>query len=85
MPIIFTETVYRYDILASRLRELAYLNAGITLTLTDKRVKNEDGSFKTEVFHSNYGLKEFVEYIDEAREKLIENVIHINTEKWNSS
>jgi DNA gyrase subunit B len=78
---IFSEVTYKYDILASRLRELAYLNAGITLTLTDKRVKNEDGTFKSEVFHSTEGLKEFVLYIDEAREKLIENVIHINTEK----
>jgi DNA gyrase subunit B len=78
---IFIETVYKYDILANRLRELAFLNAGITLTLTDKRFTNEDGSFKSEVFHSTEGLKEFVEYIDEAREKLIENVIHINTEK----
>lgn len=79
---IFTEVLYKYDILANRLRELAYLNAGITLSLTDKRVHNEDGSFKSEIFHSNEGLKEFVEYIDEAREKLIDNVIHIITEKW---
>ncbi len=78
---IFIESVYKYDILASRLRELAFLNAGLTLSLTDKRNINEDGSFKSEVFHSDEGLKEFVEYIDEAREKLIDNVIHINTEK----
>lgn len=78
---IFTETIYKYEILANRLRELAYLNAGITLTLTDKRVVHEDGSFRSEIFHSDEGLKEFVEYIDEAREKLIENVIHITTEK----
>lgn len=78
---IFIESIYKYDILASRLRELAFLNAGITLTLTDKRSLNEDGSFKMEVFHSDEGLKEFVEYIDEAREKLIDNVIHISTEK----
>jgi len=78
---IFIETVYKYDILASRLRELAYLNAGITLTLTDKRVIQEDGTFKSDIFHSEEGLKEFVEYIDEAREKLIDSVIHINTEK----
>lgn len=78
---IFTETIFRNEILTNRLRELAYLNAGITLTLTDKRVVHEDGSFKSEVFHSEEGLKEFVEYIDEAREKLIENVIHITTEK----
>ena len=78
---IFIETVYKYDILASRLRELAFLNAGITLTLTDMRHLNDDGTPKSEVFHSTEGLKEFVEYIDEAREKLIDNVIHINTEK----
>ena len=78
---IFTETIYKYEILANRLRELAYLNAGITLSLTDKRAKHDDGTYKSEVFHSDEGLKEFVEYIDEAREKLIENVIHITTEK----
>jgi DNA gyrase subunit B len=78
---IFIESVYKWDILASRLRELAYLNAGITLTLTDKRLIEEDGSFRKEVFHSDEGLKEFVEYIDEAREPLIENIIHISTEK----
>jgi DNA gyrase subunit B len=78
---IFIESVYKYDILAARLRELAFLNAGITLTLTDRRFKEDDGSFRNEVFYSNEGLKEFVEYIDEAREKLIDNVIHINTEK----
>ena len=78
---IFIESVYKYDILANRLRELSYLNAGITLTLTDKRQIEEDGSFRTEVFHSKEGLKEFVEYIDESREPLIDNVIHISTEK----
>ncbi len=78
---IFIDTVYRAEILNNRLRELAFLNAGITLTLTDRRVKDENGVPKTEVFFSNEGLKEFVEYIDEAREKLIENVIHITTEK----
>lgn len=78
---IFIESIYKHDILTTRLRELAYLNAGITLTLTDKRTPQEDGSFKTEQFHSEEGLKEFVEYIDEAREKLIDNIIHIITEK----
>lgn len=78
---IFMEVVYKYEILASRLRELAYLNAGITLTITDRRVVNEDGSFKMETFYSEEGLKEFVDYIDEAREKLIEDVIHVVTEK----
>ena len=78
---IFIESVYKWDILANRLRELSFLNAGITLSLTDKRQIEEDGSFRKEIFHSTQGLKEFVEYIDEAREPLIENVIHINTEK----
>ncbi|MDD3322124.1 MAG: DNA topoisomerase (ATP-hydrolyzing) subunit B [Paludibacter sp.] len=78
---IFIESVYKYDILAARLRELAFLNAGITLTLTDRRQQIEEGVYRTEIFHSEEGLKEFVEYIDESREKLIENVIHISTEK----
>ena len=78
---IFTVTEYKYDILATRLRELAFLNAGITLRLTDKRVQKEDGSFKSEVFHSDEGLKEVVRYIDRSKEKLIPDVIHIVTEK----
>lgn len=80
---IFTVTEYKYDILAARLRELAFLNAGITLRLTDMRVKKEDGSYKTEIFRSEEGLKEFVRYIDRAKEKLIPDVIHIVTEKQN--
>ncbi len=78
---IFIETEYKYDILAGRLRELAYLNAGIKLTLTDKRVVKEDGSNKKDVFFSEEGLKEFVHFIDEAKEALIDEVIHIVTEK----
>ena len=78
---VFTVTQYKYDILANRLRELAFLNAGIYLTLTDKREKKEDGSFKSEVFHSNEGLKEFVRYIDKSKESMIHDVIHIVTEK----
>ena len=78
---IFTVTEYKYDILATRLRELAFLNAGITLRLTDKRVLKEDGSFKSEIFHSDEGLKEFVRYIDRSKEKLIPDVILIVTEK----
>ncbi len=80
---IFTVTEYKYDILAARLRELAFLNAGIELKLTDKRVKKEDGSYKAEVFRSEEGLKEFVRYIDKSKEKLIPDVIHIVTEKNN--
>ncbi len=78
---IFIVTEYKYEILAARLRELAYLNAGINLTLTDKRVVKDDGKFKSEVFYSSEGLKEFVKFIDEAKEGLIEDVIHIITEK----
>ena len=78
---VFTITEYKYDILANRLRELAFLNAGIYLTLTDKREKKEDGTFKSEVFHSNEGLKEFVRYIDKSKESMIHDVIHIVTEK----
>ena len=78
---IFTETVYNYDILATRMRELAYLNAGIKITLTDLRVKEEDGNYKQEIFYSVEGLKEFVRYIDSSREHLVNDVIYINTEK----
>jgi DNA gyrase subunit B len=78
---IFIETVYKYDVLANRLRELAYLNAGITLILTDKRELKSDGEYKQDSFYSEEGLKEFVEYIDESRENLIDNIIHISTEK----
>lgn len=78
---IFIETVYNYEILATRMRELAYLNAGIRITLTDNRVKDEEGNFKQEVFYSEEGLREFVRYIDSAREHLVNDVIYINTEK----
>ena len=78
---IFTEVEYKYDILATRMRELAYLNAGLKITLTDKRVKEEDGSYKNETFHSSEGLKEFVQFVDSSRERLIPDVIYLNTEK----
>ena len=78
---IFTVLEYKYEILATRLRELAFLNAGISLTLTDKRVIKEDGSFKSELFRSEEGLKEFVRYVDRSKESLIPDVIHIVTEK----
>ena len=78
---IFTVLEFRYDILATRLRELAFLNAGITLSLTDKRAPREDGSFKTERFYSETGLEEFVRYIDKNKESLIQDPIHIVTEK----
>lgn len=78
---IFQASVYKYEILSARLRELAFLNAGITLTLTDLREKGDDETYKTETFHSEAGLREFVEYLDATREKLIEESIHINWEK----
>lgn len=78
---IFTVSEYKYEILATRLRELAYLNAGIKLTLTDQRVKLENGEYKHNSFYSENGLEEFVKYIDGNKEHLIDNVIHITTEK----
>lgn len=79
---IFYVTEFKYDTLATRLRELAYLNKGIRLSLTDKReVDPETNQPPHEIFYSEYGLKEFVEFIDASREKLIENTIDINTEK----
>lgn len=76
---IFNELVYKYDKLSTRLRELAFLNKGITITLTDEREKQEDGSFKTETFYSKEGLNEFVKYIDNAKEPLMETPIHIES------
>ncbi|MGM9816806.1 MAG: DNA topoisomerase (ATP-hydrolyzing) subunit B [Lepagella sp.] len=78
---IFSETVYDYNTLANRLRDLAFLNAGITLTLTDLRNLDEEGNPHQEVFHSDEGLKEFVKYIDAGKEPLIEDIIHLNTER----
>lgn len=78
---IFTETVYKYSTLAARLRELAYLNAGIRLSLTDERVTEDHPESKHEEFYSEFGLVEFVKYLDNTREKLIPDVIHIETEK----
>ena len=78
---IFSETVYDYNTLATRLRDLAFLNAGITLTLTDLRVKDEEGNPKEEVFFSETGLDDFVQYIDSNKEHLINDIIHISIEK----
>ena len=78
---IFSVTVYDYNILANRLRDLAYLNAGITLSLTDKRTTNDAVYYRKEVFYSKEGLKEFVRYIDSNKEHLIDDVIHIATER----
>ncbi len=80
---IFTHTTeYKYEILANRLRELAFLNKGIQLTITDKRVKDEQGGYLSETFHSKDGLKEFVQYLDATRgEPIIESIIYLDTEK----
>ena len=78
---IFTEVVYKYEILAGRMRELAYLNAGIKITLTDRRVVNDEGKFKQEIFYSEEGLKEFVRYLESSRDHLINDVIYLDTEK----
>lgn len=78
---IFTVTVYDYSTLANRLRDLAYLNAGITLHLTDKRTKDAEGNYKSETFYSETGLEDFVQYIDSSKESLINDVIHLNTER----
>ena len=78
---IFTVTEYKYNILQARLRELAYLNKGITITLTDKREKEENGSYKSEVFHSDEGVKEFVRFLNSTNTPLFDDVIYLNTEK----
>ena len=79
-PTIFTTTVYKWDIIASRMRELAFLNAGIKITLTDLR-PDEEGKTKQEVFHAKDGLKEFVRYVDRHRTHLFDDVIYLKTEK----
>ncbi|MCQ2128236.1 MAG: DNA topoisomerase (ATP-hydrolyzing) subunit B [Bacteroidaceae bacterium] len=77
---IFTTTEYKYEILAARMRELAYLNAGLKITLTDLR-KDADGNTKTNTYYSKDGLKEFVRFIDRHRTHLFDDVIYIKTEK----
>lgn len=77
---IFTTTEYKYDIIAKRMRELAYLNAGITITLTDMR-PDDEGNTRSEVFHAKDGLKEFVRYVDRHRTHLFDDVIYLKTEK----
>ncbi|MFK7903604.1 MAG: DNA topoisomerase (ATP-hydrolyzing) subunit B [Chitinophagales bacterium] len=78
---IFTTTVYKYDTLASRLRELSYLNKGIKLVLIDEREKAEDGSFVSDVFLSEGGLTEFVTYLDSTRQALTTKPIHLEETK----
>lgn len=79
-PTIFTTTTFKWDLVASRMRELAYLNAGIKIILTDLR-KDEDGKIRQEVFHAKDGLKEFVRYVDRHRQHLFDDVIFLKTEK----
>jgi len=74
-------TEYNYDTLATRMRELSYLNKGITLTLTDKRNTDDEGNFISETFYSDIGLPEFIKYLDSTREQLIANIISIEGEK----
>ena len=76
-PEIFESTVFRYETLANRMRELAFLNKGLTLTITDERELDDDGNFRQEVFYSEGGLKEFVSWLDESRVKLIDEPIHV--------
>ena len=78
---IFTTTLYKYDIIAKRMRELAYLNAGITITLTDLRPDEEGKLREPEVFHAKEGLKEFVRYVDRHRTSIIGEPICLKTEK----
>lgn len=78
---IFTVTEYDFPTLATRLRHLAFLNAGITLRLTDLRVRDDQGEPLSETFYSGTGLRDFVEYIDSNKESLIDDVIHLNTER----
>lgn len=79
---IFNDINYKYSILVKRMRELAFLNAGIRLSITDLRTEEEGGADKTEEFYSENGLREFVKYIDSTREPLINEVIYIDTNKY---
>ena len=82
-PEIFEALEYQYDILATRMRELSFLNKGLTIVMSDERLesKNEDGSSPVETFYSEKGLSEFVEFLDGTREKLIQNVVSVEGEK----
>ena len=81
-PSIFEQTVdFNYDTLANRMRELSFLNKGITIYLTDERLEAEDGTIPTETFHSDEGLKEFIRYLDGNRESIIKDVISMEGEK----
>ena len=82
-PEMFEELVYKYEILANRLKELAYLNSGLLLTLTDEREKDDKGKFRTEEFYSEGGLREFVQFLDESKQPLIEDPIHVTGKEDN--
>ena len=78
---IFSVTTYEYEVLCKRMRELSFLNKGISIKIVDKRVKNDDGEFVNESFYSEGGLSEFVKYIDSAREQLLSDVMYMEGEK----
>ncbi|MEM7380373.1 MAG: DNA topoisomerase (ATP-hydrolyzing) subunit B [Bacteroidota bacterium] len=79
---IFTQTIdYSYETLANRMRELAYLNKGVTISITDERHKDDKGEFLSETFYSEEGLKEFIKFLDSNREPLIQSVISMEGEK----
>ena len=78
---IFEDTIYHYDIIVARLRELAFLNKGIHLSITDKRRTDDEGEFVKEEFYSERGLKEFVEFLDATRDAILDDVIYIDGEK----
>ncbi len=82
-PTIFESKIFKYDTLAHRLRELSFLNKGLTLSLTDKREKKEDGSFKGNVFYSEGGLSEFVRFLDESKTSLLEKPINVEGKEDN--
>ena len=78
---IFEDTVYHFDILVARLRELAYLNKGINISITDRRRKDDDGNFVKEEFYSKGGLKEFVSFLDATRDSILDDVVYFDGEK----
>lgn len=82
-PEIFETLVYQFDTLATRMRELSYLNQGLTLVITDERETDEKGNFLTETFYSEGGLSEYVNYLDESRTNLMENPIHVKGKEEN--
>jgi len=81
---IFKEVIdFEYDILSNRMRELSFLNKGVTISITDNREETKKGEKKSETFHSKEGLSEFIKYIDKSREPIISNIIKMESEKNN--